>query len=141
MEPRIQILSILGSLALLLAVLELVRRRNLLERYALAWLGAGLVLLVLAVWGGLLERLATATGIAYPPNALFVIAFVFVLLLLLNFSAAVSRLTDQTKVLAQRIALMEERLGEAEASSSPVVAVDGEDERREVVGERGSHQG
>jgi hypothetical protein len=140
MEPRIQVISILGSLALLLAVLELVRRRNLLERYALAWLGAGTVLLVLAIWGGLLGRLANATGIAYPPNALFVIAFVFVILLLLNFSAAVSRLTDQTKVLAQRIALMEERLREAEAAS-PVVAVDGEDERREVVGERGARHG
>ncbi len=48
---------------------------------------------------------------AYPPNALFLIAFGFVLVLLLHFSLAVSRLSDQTKVLAQRLALLEERLG------------------------------
>ena len=46
---------------------------------------------------------------AYPPNALFLIAFGFVLVLLLHFSLAVSRLSDQTKVLAQRLALLEER--------------------------------
>ncbi len=50
-----------------------------------------------------------AVGIFYPPNALFFVAFVFVLLLLLHFSAVVSRLTDQTKVLAQRVALLEQR--------------------------------
>ena len=48
-------------------------------------------------------------GIAYPPNALFLIAFGFVLVLLLHFSVAVSRLSDQTKVLAQRLALLEHR--------------------------------
>ena len=39
MDVRIQIVSIIGAAALLLFVLELVRRRSLLERYALLWLG------------------------------------------------------------------------------------------------------
>ena len=106
----IQTISIIGSALLLLAVLELVRRRRLLERYALTWLAAGLILLVLAVWRGALKSLADLLGIAYPPNALFLVGFAFGLLLLLNFSLAVSRLTDQTKILAQRLALLEERL-------------------------------
>jgi len=72
------------------------------------------VLLALAVWKGLLGSIASAVGIFYPPAALFVIAFGFILILLLHFSTAVSRLTDQSKVLAQRIALMEERQHELE---------------------------
>jgi hypothetical protein len=52
---------------------------------------------------------ASAIGIAYPPSALFVIAFGFILVLLLHFSIAVSKLADQSKVLAQRVALLEER--------------------------------
>jgi hypothetical protein len=114
MELRIQIVAILGTLALLLVVLELVRRRRLLERYALVWLGSALALLALAVWKGLLGSISDAVGIFYPPAALFVIAFGFILVLLLHFSTAVSRLTDQSKVLAQRIALMEERQRELE---------------------------
>jgi hypothetical protein len=110
----IQTIALVGSALLLLTVLELVRRRRFLERYALTWLFAGLVLLVLAAWRGALQTLADLLGIAYPPNALFLIAFGFMLLLLLNFSLAVSRLTDQTKILAQRIALLEERVRRTE---------------------------
>jgi hypothetical protein len=113
-DNRIQLVAILGAAALLLFVLEMVRRRRLLERYALLWLFSAIVLLGLALWRDGLERLANAVGIAYPPNALFFVAFAFVLLLLLHFSAAVSRLADQTKVLAQRLALLEERLEQAE---------------------------
>ena len=114
METRIQIVAILAAGLLLLGVLELVRRRKLLERYALVWLFSAAVLLGLAAWAGLLTTIADTVGIRYPPSALFVIAFGFILLLLLHFSIAVSRLTDQSKVLAQRLALLEERLREQE---------------------------
>ncbi|HLH15327.1 MAG TPA: DUF2304 domain-containing protein, partial [Solirubrobacteraceae bacterium] len=53
----------------------------------------------------------------YPPNALFFVAFAFVLVLLLHFSSAVSRLSDQSKVLAQRLALLDERLRSHEAQA------------------------
>jgi len=118
MDHRIQAVAIVGAAALLIFVLELVRRRRLLERYALVWLLAAVVLLGLAIWRDGLARLASAVGIAYPPNALFFVAFAFVLILLLHFSAAVSRLADQSKVLAQRLALLEERLHEQERRAS-----------------------
>jgi hypothetical protein len=117
MELRIQIVAVVATGALLLVVLELVRRRRLLERSALVWLFSALALLALGAWGGLLETVAKAIGIFYPPSALFVIAFGFILLLLLHFSVAVSRLTDQTKVLAQRLALLDERQRSLEEST------------------------
>jgi hypothetical protein len=88
-----------------------------MERYALLWLLSGVVLLALASWRGGLLKISSALGIIYPPNALFVVAFCFVLVLLLHFSSAVSRLTDQTKVLAQRLALLEERVRRNEAQT------------------------
>jgi hypothetical protein len=119
MELRIQIVAIAGAVLILALILELVRRRRLLERYALLWLFSGLVLLTLAIWKGLLETVATAIGIFYAPSALFVIAFGFILLLLLHFSLAVSRLADQSKVLAQRLAILEERQRAAEMEEAP----------------------
>ena len=109
MDVRIQVVSIVVTAGLLLTILELVRRRRLLERYALLWLFSALALLGLAVWRGLLVDLAHAIGIYSPPNALFVVAFGFILLLLLHFSVAVSKLADQNKVLAQRLAMLEEK--------------------------------
>jgi hypothetical protein len=115
MADRVQLVAILAAAAMLLIVLELVRRRRLMERYALLWLLSAAVLLGLAAWRGGLKVISQGIGIIYPPNALFVVAFGFVLLLLLHFSSAVSRLSDQTKVLAQRAALLEERLRRLES--------------------------
>ncbi len=99
-----------------LMVLEMVRRRRLMERYALLWVLAAIVLIGLAAWPNGLKVVSDAAGIFYPPTRLFIVAFVFVLLLLLHFSAAVSRLGDQTKVLAQRAALLEQRLRRLESA-------------------------
>jgi hypothetical protein len=121
MELRIQILSIAVSAALLLVVLEMVRRKAFLERYALLWLLSAIVMLALSIWGGALESLANLIGIAYPPNALFLVAFGFVLVLLLHFSLAVSKLSDQTKILAQRLALVEQQQ-RAEAEPRPLAS-------------------
>ena len=134
MDVRIQIVGIIGAAALLLTILELVRRRRLLERYALLWLLAGVTLLGLAIWRGALEELAELVGIASPPNALFFVAFGFVLVLLLHFSVAVSRLTDQSKFLAQRVALLEERTGPTQVTPR----ADGADGEAAVIEERES---
>jgi len=116
MDDRIRWVAIAGSALLFLVVLELVRRRRLMERYALLWLLSALVLMGLGLWKNGLIHISRAIGVVYPPNALFFVAFGFVLLLLLHFSSAVSRLSDQTKVLAQRLALLEERLSQTEGS-------------------------
>jgi hypothetical protein len=126
MDVRLQIVAIVGALALLVLVLELVRRRALMERYALLWLGSSVVILGLAVWQDALSVLARQLGILSAPNALFFVALAFILLLLLHFSAAMSRLTDQSKVLAQRQAILEQRLSEVEQERA---ALTGEDPR------------
>jgi hypothetical protein len=118
MDARIQVVAIVAAAGLIVVLLELVRRRRLLERYALLWLFSAFVLLALAIWRGLLEDVAGLVGVAYPPNALFLIAFGFVLVLLLHFSLAVSRLSDQTKVLAQRLALLDEHVRNQEAEAA-----------------------
>jgi hypothetical protein len=114
MELRLQIVAITCAVGLLLFVLELVRRRALMERYALLWVFSSLVILGLAIWDEALGVMARQLGILSAPNALFFVAMAFVLLLLLHFSAAMSRLTDQSKVLAQRQAILEQRLSEME---------------------------
>ena len=117
MDQRIQIVAIVAAFALAVLILELVRRRRLNERYALLWLFSALIILVLAVWEGLLAGIASLLGIAYPPNALFLIAVGFILLLLLSMSTALSRLQGQVRILAQRLAILEARFGEVEEKS------------------------
>jgi hypothetical protein len=110
MHARIQIASICFAAAVVVLVFELVRRRKLSEKYALLWIVAGFALLLLAAWQGLLFEISNAVGIYYPPTTFLIIAFGFALLLLLNFSIASSRLAAETRVLAQRVALLEAEL-------------------------------
>jgi hypothetical protein len=106
---RITLVSLVVSTLLLLVVLELVRRRRLQERYSLLWLATGASLFLLAAWSSLLSRISEALGIRTPSNALFVVAAGFFLAVLLHFSLAMSRLTEQNSRLAQRLAMLEER--------------------------------
>ena len=115
MDKRIQTVTLLAAVLLVILVIELVRRRRLSERYALLWLFSAFAILGLSVWQGLLEKISKLIGIAYPPTALFLVAVVFILLLLLNFSTVLSRLQDETRILAQRLAILEADQADPEA--------------------------
>ncbi len=108
---RVSIVGAIASVLLILVVLELVRGRRLKERYALLWLATGVVLLVLSIWRDGLNTIAGWAGVtSYPPAVLFAVATLFILLVLLHYSTVISKLTDENVDLAQRIALLEERV-------------------------------
>ncbi len=108
---KVSIAASIASLLLLLIVFELIRSRRLRERYALLWLLTGLVLLVLSAWRGGLNTIAGWVGVeTYPPAILFAVASLFILAVLLHYSTVISKLSDQNVILAQRLALLEERL-------------------------------
>jgi len=132
MQLKIQIVSIIVTGGMFAVIFELLRRKRLMERYALLWLFASAVLLALAVWKGLLTTIAHAIGIYYPPSALFVIAFGFILVMLLHFSLVISRLADQNKILAQRLGLLQQRLEERDGREATADA-DAEPEADHVV--------
>lgn len=102
------------ALALLLLVLELVRRRLLAERYSLLWLAMALAVLLLAAARPMVDRMAALVGISYPPSALFVAGFGAVLVLMLYLSAVITKLSRQNRIAAQRIGLLDSRLRELE---------------------------
>ena len=124
MLARIEIVAVLGSLCLLAIVLELVRRRQLAEGYSLLWLLTAVALLVLSLWRGLLDVLAHLIGIFSPPTALFVVAFGFVLLILLQFSIVISRLSRGNKQLAQRLAILSWKLRNLESKTDSELALE-----------------
>ncbi len=105
---RIQIVSLALSLCLLLFVVEMVRRQRLLERYSLLWIAGSTALLLLSSSPRTLDRVAPLLGISYPPAALFLGGLFLLALLALHFSLVISKLTEQNRILAQRLALIEE---------------------------------
>ena len=122
-SSRVDLFAILGSVILLLVILELVRRRYLRERYALIWIVTGSLFLLLAVREETLRRLSDLLGFSLPVNALFFFGILFLILIVLGLSVVASRLAEKNRVLAQEIVLLKKRVGDLEKSSR-LVSVD-----------------
>jgi hypothetical protein len=106
MIDRVLLFGFVSSIVVLILILELIRRRRLKEEYSLLWLGAAVMVLALSLARPVLDFLADVMETTYPPNALFLIIFISMLFLLLQFATAISRLSRENKEIAQQVALL-----------------------------------
>ena len=107
---RQKLVAIVLAASILILVVELVRRRQLREEYSVLWILTAILLLVLALNNRVLIWVQNLIGAAPPQSALFFGGLVFLILLCLQFSVRLSRLTYRTRTLAQRMALLEEEV-------------------------------
>jgi len=113
-SPRTQLIGIVSALALLIFVVELVRRRRLRIGYSLLWLLVGLSMLGLVLFQDVVIFLSSLIGLKSPRSLLFTAGIVFALLILLEHSLTLTILWRQDKSLAQEQALLEWRVRQLE---------------------------
>jgi len=106
MTTKQQIFSILISLAVFLITIELVRKKRLREEYSLLWLSTSLLMIVLIIRYDWLLVLTKIIGAVLPTTTLFLGSIIFLMLLSVQFSMKISRLSDQIKDLVQENALL-----------------------------------
>ncbi len=108
-----QIFSIIGSVAFFALIIDFIRRGLLKEKYSVLWIAATMVIIILSLKKGLLDSFAGLLGVAYPPSLLFLVAFIFVLLIILHFSVVISIFHEKNKTLSQELTLLKNALREA----------------------------
>jgi hypothetical protein len=108
----IQYLSIIGSILILLLVVELVRRKKIKEQYSLLWIFFSLVFIVFSIWRQALDYLASLVGIVYPPAAFLLILVMAVYLILIQYSIIISKLSFQLKESIQEISILKYEIDE-----------------------------
>ncbi len=101
-----KIFSLILSAAILVLIVELVRRRKLREEYSWLWILTGTVPLVLVVWYDALVAVTRLIGAVLPTTTLFLFGLIFLMLISLHFSVKISALANQVKDLAQQMALL-----------------------------------
>jgi hypothetical protein len=106
----LQTTAIAVNAAIFFTVIELIRRNRLKERYSLMWLTASVTMIVFS-WRAILHSVSKIIGIAYPPSFLFLLAILFLVILLLHFSTVISSLSEKNQRLAQEIGILKNRLG------------------------------
>ena len=105
-----QSLAVLGAaIAVAGVIIELIRRRRLSETYAMLWLTASAVLIVFGIFPQVLLWLSHLLGLYYLTTA-FLVCFLFFLLILMQYSVALSRQEDENRQIVQRMALLQEKL-------------------------------
>lgn len=100
------ILGILGSVVVLVALFEMMRRRRLREKHAVLWIAVAVALVTIALVPGLLTHLAAIAHVDVPTNLLFFGASVFLMLVSMQHSYEIGRLEEETRTLAEEVALL-----------------------------------
>lgn len=110
MTVKAQVLIVLILLIAFGALIYIVKKRALELKYVLLWLACDIILLIFALFPGLMDVFSNALGILSPVNMLFFFGFVFSLMIIFSLTVALSRVTGSVRRMAQEMALMEERL-------------------------------
>lgn len=107
---RIQYISIIGSILILIMIIELIRKKKLMEEYTIIWLLFGMIFLVFSIWRDGLEVVSRLVGIGYPPATIFLILIMGIFAILIHYSLVISKLTERNKILVQEIGLLKQEI-------------------------------
>jgi hypothetical protein len=109
-DNAIYILSVGTSLLVLFVIIHMLRSERFKERHAVIWLFAGISSLVLSLFPSILIGLANLLGFAVPANLLFFVSLILLFLTALQASTELTKLEDNARVLAEKIAILEYRV-------------------------------
>lgn len=107
MDQRRYLFGIAAAVIVLVVVVALLRRRRLRERHAIWWLVAGTLALLAGFFPGALSDAARLVGIDVPVNLLFFTSIAILFLVSLQTSSELTALEAKTRILAERVALLE----------------------------------
>jgi hypothetical protein len=111
MQEHGQAIVFLFTLAIFALVMGLVLKRKITERFAVLWMAISFLLLLTSSLGfRYIFKIAEVFGIPYPPSALFLIVIFGLTLLVIELFVWISRLNERSRVLAQQVALLWDRL-------------------------------
>src|SRR4030095_5631284 len=124
MTDAVQVIAISISAALLLLVLELVRRRKLTEEHSFIWIIGSIALLGVSSRRDILHATARTLGVHYPPAVLILALGFLVFVVSLYFSVVLSQQRKLIERLVEDLALLESDLRELRRSVRTVAPAD-----------------
>jgi hypothetical protein len=109
-QERQFIASIVIGFSLLVLIIRLVQKKKLDIAYCWVWLAIGIGMVLVVTRYEALTALSRLIGAQTHTTTLFLLGFVVILLLCLQFSLAISTHRRHLKELTQQLAILKERL-------------------------------
>jgi hypothetical protein len=110
MPIRQQLFALFICILVFVFTIDMVRKRKLREEYSVLWLSTSVVMFVLVLKYDWLVAVTNLIGAGLPTTTLFIGSTIFLIMLAVQFSFKISRLSDQVKNLAQDNALLRQEL-------------------------------
>lgn len=110
MTTRLQIIVAVLTVVMILYIVRMTRQNKIDLRFSLRWVFLCLLVLLIDIFPGILDWLATITGIQLPSNMIFIAAIVLLTLTVYSLTTAVSRLSESNSRLVQETALLRDEL-------------------------------
>jgi len=118
MPIRQKIFAIIVCIGVVFFIIDMVRRRSLREEYSVLWLTTSVIMFVLVLKYDWLETITKFIGAGLPTTTLFIGSIVFLMLISVQFSIKISKLTNQVKDLVQDNTLLRAELENVSRSGS-----------------------
>ncbi|KOX02754.1 DUF2304 family protein [Micromonospora profundi] len=122
---KLTLVTGLTGLILLATIVELLRRRQLREKYGMLWLGVLVIIIPLSLFPRLLDNVAELLGVASGVSLVLFLGIVFLLLVCVHLSWEVSALEEETRTLAEDFALLRAEIEADRAARDELVSHDG----------------
>lgn len=138
---KLAIMTGVVALLLLALIYELLRRRQLREKYAVLWLVVGLVTLPLGFYPGSLDNVSNWVGVHNGASLVLFLAVVFLLIVCIHLSWEASRLEDETRALAEEVALIRAELRDVKEQQAESRAAQGAENGTPAAAPNGAANG
>ena len=119
MPLKARIIIAIISFFVFFMVLNLIRKGRMKIEYSLLWLSVSIIIVFISIWYNIGDQIAYFIGIDYPPALFFLIAIVFIILMLLHFSLELTKLKDDIKTLVQELSLLKQRVKDDHKKAIP----------------------
>ena len=112
----LRIVLIIALIIYFVIILIFLKNKTLELKYTLLWMVAGAILAILVAWPEILSGFVRLIGIQSNMNGLFIMAFAFVIIIMMSLTSIVSKQANKIKILIQTLAILEKRIRDLEGT-------------------------
>lgn len=111
------------SVSIIVYLFEKIRKQKYIVKFSMPWFLTFLIIIILAVFPSLIDKIAFVLGIKEPTNAIFFIAICILVNNIINLSFSISESKKQSIRMAQEIALLKKDIFEMNGAISDEIKI------------------
>ena len=110
MSTSLRIFAMVLITIYFVVIIRLLKKKKFALKYSLLWFLAGILMLIVVIWPGVLVWGAELLGIEVASNGLFAICILLEIMIMISITSVISDFASRMKSMVQNMALMEKRI-------------------------------